>query len=59
MDHFILGASIFFFAASIALNAYTCKLLNRAIDALQYMLHVLDDLPRHEVHYRRKGLTDD
>ena len=55
MDHFILGARIFFFATSIAINAYSCKLLNRAIDVLQFILRAIDDLPRHEVHYRPEG----
>ena len=56
MDHFILGAGIFFFATSIALNVYAYKLLNRSIDVLHFILCEFDNLPRHEEHYRKEGI---
>ena len=55
MDHFILGASIFFFATSIALNAYSCKLLNRSINLLRFALHVMDNQKSVDEHYRKEG----
>lgn len=55
MDNFILGASIFFFAASIALNAYSCKLLSRSIDVLHFALCVMDKHNPLNEHYRKEG----
>ena len=55
MDKFMLGASIFFFATSVAINAYSCKLLNRSIDLLRFALHVMDNQKSVDEHYRREG----
>lgn len=55
MDKFMLGASIFFFATSIALNAYSYKLLNRSIDVLRFILCELDKLQRHDAPCRPEG----
>ena len=55
LDKFMLGASIFFFATSIALNAYSYKLLNRSIDVLRFILCELDKLQRHDAPCRPEG----
>ena len=40
MQNYILGAAIFFFAASLALNVYSFSLLNRSIEVMRFALNV-------------------
>ena len=44
MQNYILGAAIFFFAASIALNVYSVSILNRSIDIMRFALNLFDKL---------------
>ena len=55
MQFYLLGTSIFFFAASIALNAYSYSLLNRAIDVLRYSLRLVERFETHEEIYKKEG----
>ena len=57
MHNYILGAAIFFFAASIALNVYSVSLLNRSIDIMRFALNLIDKL-NHDAEssvLRREG----
>ena len=47
MQNYILGAAIFFFAASLALNVYSFSLLNRSIEVMRFALNLIDKL-NHE-----------
>ena len=59
MQNFILGAAIFFFAASIALNVYSFSLLNRSIDIMRFSLTLIDKLNREaDCNVRRREGTD-
>ena len=51
----MLGVSIFFFILSVAINAYSCKLLNRSIDVLHFILRDFDKLQRHDAPCRPEG----
>ena len=57
MHNYILGAAIFFFAASIALNVYSVSMLNRAIDVLHFSLNLLERThsDNHSDIYRKEG----
>ena len=59
MQNYILGAAIFFFAASIALNVYSFSLLNRSIDIMRFSLNLIDKL-NHKAEFSalRKEGTD-
>ena len=46
MHNYILGAAIFFFAASIALNVYSVSILNRSIEVMRFSLTLIDKLNR-------------
>ena len=57
MQNYILGAAIFFFAASLALNVYSYSLLYRSIEVMRFSLHLIDKL-NHEAEgsvLRREG----
>ena len=57
MHNYILGAAIFFFAASLALNVYSVSLLNRSIDIMRFSLSLINKL-NHEADcnvLRREG----
>ena len=55
MQFYVLGASIFFFGASIALYFHSYSLLNRAIYTLRYTLQLVERLDTHEEMYRKEG----
>ena len=55
MQFYVLGASIFFFGASIALYFHSYSLLNRAIYTLRYTLQLVERLENHNEVYRKEG----
>lgn len=55
MHNFFLGAGIFLFSASLALNVYSYRLLKRSIDVMRFTLHLLDYLNRNNETYRKEG----
>ena len=55
MQFFVLGAAVFFFAVSIALNAYSATLLSRSIEILRFVLVRLDNLNRNDETFRKEG----
>ena len=59
MQNYILGAAVFFFAASLALNVYSFSLLNRSIEVIRSFLHLIDKLNREaDRNVRRREGTD-
>ena len=59
MHNYILGAAIFFFAASLALNVYSFSLLNRSIEVMRFSLSIIDKLNHEaECSVRRREDTD-
>ena len=59
MHNYILGAAIFFFAASLALNVYSFSLLNRSIEVMRFSLCLIDKLNYMvDCNVRRKEGTD-
>lgn len=43
MQFYILGAAVFLFVTSVALNIHSYMMLNRAIDILRFILEKEDD----------------
>ena len=55
MLNLFLGAGIFLFSASLALNVYSYSLLRRSINVLQFSLKLLDCLKRNDEPFRKEG----
>ena len=55
MQFVVLGAAVFLFAVSIALNAYSATLLSRSIEILRFVLVRLDNLNRNDETFRKEG----
>ena len=55
MHNIVLGAGIFLFSASIALNVYSYRLLRRSIDVMRFTLNILDRVNRNDETFRKEG----
>lgn len=55
MHNLFLGAGIFLFSASLALNVYSYSLLRRSIEVMRFTLHLLDYLKHNDDTFRKEG----
>lgn len=54
MHNLFLGAGIFLFSASIALNVYSYRLLRRSIDVMRFTLNILERFNRIYATYGKE-----